>query len=306
MAGCSRLRLFLQSLVHLAGITSGDHVADILGDSWPEHAGSCALLASGDTQMSFMYIAQIVTDERKRTDCVNQDAQTNLLSDCQAELVTEKFQNIVEPLIEKVQALKVQFAKLESSLQLIKPQDEAPTTSPPSFAKIVKTVKTSVQSLLIEEKIHNNVVISGLAECENDRDEVSQICDTLEFKAKPIDVQWLGSKGERPRLLKMTFFSKFDARAFLSKVSEAKKVDSSTLPKLRCQLGQTKYEQKKHRKLSQMTFNLNNEAKKAGTNASFSVRDSGEIWKFASNYEEIWTRDHQWSAPEDQSLGNAC
>jgi hypothetical protein len=55
-----------------------------------------------------------------------------------------------------------------------------------------------------------------------------------------------------------------------------------------------------------MTFNLNNEAKKAGTNASFSVRDSGEIWKFARNYEGIWTRDHQWSAPEDQSSGNAC
>lgn len=251
-------------------------------------------------------LIQLVTDERKRTDCVNQDAQTNLLSDRLAELVTEKFQNIVKPLIEEVEALKVQFAKLESSLQLTKPQGEAPTTSPPSFAEIVKTVKTSVQSVLIEEKIRNDVVISGLAECENDSDGVRQICDTLEFKTKPIDIQRLGSKGERPRLLKMTFPSTFDARAFRSKVSEAKKADSSTLPKLRCRLGRTKDEQTKHRKLSQMTFNLNNEATKAGTNASFSVRDSGEIWKFEKNNEGKWTRDHQWSAPEDQSSGNHC
>ncbi|ELU11752.1 hypothetical protein CAPTEDRAFT_190945 [Capitella teleta] len=184
----------------------------------------------------------------------------------------------------------------------------APSSStPPSFADLVKT---SVQSVLNEEKVKSDVIIDGLAETQDDVENVQKICETLSFQIRPTGVHRMGKQGQgdKPRLLKLTFPSAFDARTFQSKVIETSKADSTSLPKFKCRPGRTKEEQRMYAELSQITFNLNQEARDAGDNSSFSLRESLQIWNLPKNNKGKWMRDRQWKAPEipgQDASGNA-
>ncbi|ELT96181.1 hypothetical protein CAPTEDRAFT_185977 [Capitella teleta] len=100
--------------------------------------------------------------------------------------------------------------------------------SVPPAASFADVVRSSVQSVLKAEEVRNNVIISGLAESENnqkDDEEVNKICDQVEINTKPIGLQRLGKKR--------------------SKVSNAQKSESSPLISFKCRPGRTNEEQKK-------------------------------------------------------------
>lgn len=206
--------------------------------------------------------------------------------------------NVIKELRNEVASLKTEIASMKSQ------KDTGP---PASYADAVMTsmetiVKSSVETVLYEEKTRNDVIVIGLPENtntddSNDNDELAKLCTTIECKTKPVDVVRLGKKGKsnRPRLLKLTFPSSFDARAFRSKFSECSKSTSSPFKSLKCRPGRTKAEQMKQKKLSDLAYDLN---KKSNDTTSFSVRESGELWKFIKNSSGKWTRDSDWIAPE--------
>lgn len=216
----------------------------------------------------------------------------------------------IKVLRDEVSSLRTELADIKSQPGSAAPLPTTNTPSP-SFADVVKT---SVQTVMKEEKVRNDVIVSGLEESATSDDdaEVTTICDTIDFSIKPIGILRLGKKKEkkgkeeRPRLLKMTFPSSFDARAFRSKFVESTKPETSPFHSLKCRPGRTKEEQEHHRKRSDAAYKMNKDAKDAGDNASYSVRESGEIWKFVQNDNQKWIRERDWSEPADeqQNSGN--
>ncbi|ELT90518.1 hypothetical protein CAPTEDRAFT_189216 [Capitella teleta] len=122
---------------------------------------------------------------------------------------------------------------------------------------------TSLQEVVAGLKageICNDVIISGLAESVNgkkDAEEVNKICEQATVNTKPIGLQRLGKRGDRPKLLTLTFPSTFDARVFRSKVAETVKYDASPLSNLKCRPGRTKDEREEYRKDSEQAEQCN-------------------------------------------------
>ena len=75
------------------------------------------------------------------------------------------------------------------------------------------------------------------------------------------------------------------------------------LPAIRLRSGKSKEELEAFRNNAKLVYNLNAEAKKAGRqdSESFSLRDNGAIWKFATNENGAWRRVTGWSPPSPTS-----
>ena len=167
------------------------------------------------------------------------------------------------------------------------------SNSPMNFASVVKS---SVQSVFMEEKAKSDVVIINLPEKGQDAADMSHLCEVTGVITKPITAKRLGKKNEnngRHRLLMATFPTPFDARTFQLKVNEAKHSKSLTIPNIRCRPGRTKKEQENRTKLSDEIYKLNQEARKDG-NESYSIRQNGQVWKFQKNDEGQWRRVADW------------
>ncbi|ELT94549.1 hypothetical protein CAPTEDRAFT_206279 [Capitella teleta] len=112
-----------------------------------------------------------------------------------------------------------------------------------SFADVMKK---SVKAVLQEEKSKSEITIKGLEEKDSSANDVGLLCTTIQSTGKLTSVVRIGRKSnDRPRLLKASFVSSFDARTFLTRVDATKGDD--TLPKeIRCRLSRSKEEQVRH------------------------------------------------------------
>lgn len=218
--------------------------------------------------------------------------QTNALK---SEL--EKCFGKINDLTDEVTSLRAELTATKESFDqhsaLPTPSADAPGPSapPPSFAEIVKS---SVQSVLREEKVRSDVVVSNIPENSHDADDLTTICNEIGSATIPINVERIGKKNDdRPRLIKATFSAPFDARTFQLKVNEAKKAGTPSVSSMRCRPGRTKVEQEAHTKLSKAIYKLNQDAKDEDS-VSFSLRHDGQVWKFAKNDQGNWKRVTDW------------
>lgn len=184
----------------------------------------------------------------------------------------------------------------------LEPKNPA-TNDTRSFADVVKS---SVQTVLREEKVKSDVILINVNDAKQDSNDIKELCSEIGFPTQPVGVQRLGKpQTNRPRLLKVTFGSVFDARAFQAKFLEAKKEDHPKTSGVRCRPGRTKAEQENFTKLSKAVYNLNKDAKPAG-NESFSLRPNGQVWKFAKDEEGRWKRVTDWTyTPVSPAQGNS-
>jgi hypothetical protein len=163
-------------------------------------------------------------------------------------------------------------------------------------------VRQSDTSALNDERHESDVVIGRAPESGDDNIFIASICEKMGFNTKPSTTHRLGKPtagNSNPRLLKVTFPTSFDARSFMA-AFEAKRMDKDlNLPAIRLRSGKSKEELEVFRKSAKLAYNLNAEAKKAGRqhSESFSLRDNGDIWKFATNENGAWKRVTGWSPP---------
>lgn len=211
----------------------------------------------------------------------------------------------IEQLTIECKELREENKKLTSKMSACNPSPmQAPTTStspPMSFADVVKS---SVQSVIQEEKAKSDVILINVKDSKQDTNDVKELCSDIGFPSQPVGAQRLGkSQTNRPRLLKVSFGSAFDARAFQSKFSEAKKSDNPKIREVRCRPGRTKAEHEKFAKLSTTVYQLNQQASEG---ESYSLRLNGQIWKFSKDEEGRWKRVADWShSPVTSVSGNS-
>lgn len=215
----------------------------------------------------------------------------------------------------EIKALRSEVASLKTEVMVLRNQSnrslpgQAPTTVPGGksgdgqAASFAAVVRKSVQTAINDEKCKTEVIISGAEEKGQDSKMVTDLCETLNFQTKPLDVNRVGQKkidSDHQRLLKVTFASPFEARTFRAKYDEKKKIDAGTVPKLRMRAGRNEDEQALFKKLNMEAYKLNAAAKSADQNASFSVREHGVIWKFMKNDRGKWVHDQDWSNAKPQ------
>ena len=169
----------------------------------------------------------------------------------------------------------------------------------PSFADVVRQ---SVQHALQDEQAKKDIVISKVAESEQDQQVVDDVCEKLNSANRPVELRRLGTKKEnRQRLLQVTFNSHFDARTFRARYEERRK-SHNDLPNWRLRFGRTKEEQTLFTKTSDTVFKLNKNAKDAKLNESYSIRNDGSVWKFVMLENGSWKRDKDWELKEETEL----
>lgn len=160
-----------------------------------------------------------------------------------------------------------------------------------------EVLRQTMSTALHEERTKCDVIISGAPEGDNDTNFIADLCQTMNFDMNPRNQQRLGTKGERPRLLKATFPSPFDARTFIARYDQKRRENTENLPKLKIRSSKTKAEQAAFSQGSKLAFALNKKAKDDGLPESFSLRDDGSVWKFVKSENGRWRREDDWVPP---------
>ena len=123
---------------------------------------------------------------------------------------------------------------------------------PDSRNTFANAVQKSVRAALQEDRCKQEVIISGATEeGKNDLKLIHDLCQKIDFTSKPSDTVRLGKKkdsAERPRLLKVTFSTSFEARAFMARYNQARR-DDSEVPRLRLRSGKSKEEWEAFKKM---------------------------------------------------------
>ena len=169
-----------------------------------------------------------------------------------------------------------------------------------SFSDVLRQ---SVKNAFQEEKIKCDVIISKLPESTDETTFVSELCSKLNLEAKPRNSHRLGKKerkkGDRPRLVKVSFPTAFDARTFTSGYDKFRREirDDDVYGNLRIRPSRTKDEQAVFTKSSDIAHRLNTEAREKNLPESYSVRDNGSIWKYTKTSDGAWKRDRDWQPP---------
>jgi hypothetical protein len=131
----------------------------------------------------------------------------------------------------EIQALRDEITALKSELDSCRckcttdvpnsnqwPWLSADTPSPTASKSFAKAVTDSVKTALSDDKTKSEVIIAKLPEKKHDAEDVQALCAELNFPHRPSAVSRLGKEpGERPRPLKVTFPTPFDARLFLTR-----------------------------------------------------------------------------------------
>lgn len=170
--------------------------------------------------------------------------------------------------------------------------------------KYAEAVRSSVRTVMQDEQCKAEMVFSAVEEKGKDQEFVTDLCNKMQLLAKPVEVSRLGRskppQTERPRLLKVTFQTAFDARTFRAKYEETK--GTNDIPYHRLRSGRTKEQQALFKKNGTITYQLNQESKNAGSNVSYSLRDNGDVWKFSKRGDGKWIREKEWKL--DAESGN--
>lgn len=277
-------------------------------------------------------LLQLITDSRTAASASTTPKVVGGPSDLDHGPLLNQLVSIIKPLINdavqelktQLQALKTDFAALQAKVVtegvgLSVPCDDDGDVSPgegdaswsvaPGKKKkksLPDMLRQSVCSALEEEKSKCDVIISRAVESQNDDTFMSTLCTTMRSSIKPTHLVRLGKKGSHPRLLKASFPTSFDARAFIAKYDEARKTKTGELPNIRMRSSKSGNELAAFIKSSNLAYKLNTQAREAKLNESYSVRDDGSIWKFAKEEDSgTWKRVHGWTPPPpEQPVSN--
>ena len=156
-----------------------------------------------------------------------------------------------------------------------------------------EALRQSVKSAFQEEKVKCDVIISKAQESDNDTNFVSDLCQRMNFQSKPSNPHRLGKIGSRPRLLKVSFPTAFDARSFIARYDQFRRENRDENP-LRIRQSKTKEEQAVFSKGSKLAYELNTKARQDNLPESYSLRDNGAVWKFVKASDGKWRRDRDW------------
>lgn len=228
--------------------------------------------------------------------------------DSTVKLITEKVFEAMKPMLAEtreltkelqgeVLALRTQVSELQAELSKKTLQPVNDEVSKPDYAE---AVRKSVQSVFDQEKCKNDVMISKAEEKGEDQHFVKDLCNKLDFETQPIGIMRVGHKSNASnhhRLLKVTFANGFDARSFRARFAERRKAEQGKdhdLPNIHMRAGRSREEQALFKEQGDMVHTLNEAAKKDGDNASFSLRENGQIWKFTKSHNGKWVRDENW------------
>ena len=212
-----------------------------------------------------------------------------------------------ELFIKHIDSLKAEITTLKTELAAVREsQAVKASASPPTMvsihqseAPLVNAVRETVKAVMNDESSKNDVIIAKATENGNDDKFVDDLCEKLEFQSKPIGSARMGrkkSEANYERLLKLTFANSFDARAFRTRFEAKRKSKSNDelLKKLRMREGRNKEEQTLYKRLSTEAYKLNMNAKAGGELVSYSVRNTGKIWKYAKLESGKWERVTNW------------
>ncbi|ELU00971.1 hypothetical protein CAPTEDRAFT_207145 [Capitella teleta] len=150
-------------------------------------------------------------------------------------------------LVEEIRSLRSEVTSLKTSLATLTEKSaqqstqtvlsqSANNTDGSESLSFANVMKNSVKGVLHEEKSKSEITIKGLEEKDSDANDVGLLCTTIQSTGKPTSVVRIGKKSnDRPRLLKASFASSFDAKTFFTRVDATK--GDNTLPKeIRCRL----------------------------------------------------------------------
>jgi hypothetical protein len=216
-----------------------------------------------------------------------------------------------EALLAEISNLRAEVAMLREKLEAAEMQNTSLEPTPAqaadalsstnrttNYADVVKAVK----SALSEENVKKDVVIN-LPENKADLADVNVLCQKTDVSVKPSSFTRIGkrqtqspSQSNRPRPLKMSFPTPFDARTFMAKLEAYKKDARENDPflKVRCRPCRSPEEQARHAVYSKEARKLNEAAKANGIETeSYSLRKNGDIWKFAKTSDH-WKRVPEW------------
>ena len=254
-----------------------------------------------------------------KTSDVDKDSLLNDLTSAMKPIIQESlvdFNGRLEELQEHIDGLT---AKLDSPPAASGPSSDSDVhndgwttvTSSSNRRSFSDVLRNSVRTVFQEERCKCDVIISKAEESANDAAFLAQLCEKMNFPTKPGQHQRLGKistspderGSHRPRLLKATFSSAFDARSFMARYEECRKEKVEGLPVLRLRSGKSKEEREAFGRSSKEAHKLNEEARKAGKNESFSLRDDASIWKFTKKEDGAWVRDRSWR-PANANQGN--
>ena len=174
--------------------------------------------------------------------------------------------------------------------------------TPHPFASVIKS---SVQTALQEACVKKDVVIT-IPENNRDLADIETLCDKVQAHVKPTSVTRLGkpkTNQTRPRPLKASFPTQFDARAFIAKIeSSRKETNDETFAKIKCRPCRTREEQVVYAARSKEVHKLN-EGARSEDKESFSLRNNGDVWKYTKSSEGRWNREPNWTfnSPADTS-----
>ena len=96
--------------------------------------------------------------------------------------------------------------------------------------------------------------------------------------------------------MKVTFKSPFDAWAFAAKLKEQTRQGDDDFQGIHCRPCRTRNEQDKYIRMKSQLNKLNQDARARGCDSeSYSLRNSGHIWKFLKNDSGKWLRVSEWT-----------
>ena len=244
-------------------------------------------------------LIRMVLDERQKTDGLA--AQNEQLVRQIADIVTVKISDAMKPLIEEIQALKAQVAKLEATT----PQQTnalLPTEEHGSATRyLVGVVRDTVRDNRMHDEAKAQVVIANAKDEGKDEAFITDLLRNINHNAMPKETVRIGRKTEnKDRMMRVTFGSNFDARTFLSRFENKGNDD---VPSIQVRPYRSKEEQMNYNKHKKKLKDLNDAAKEAGDDCSYSLRNNGAIWKFIKVGENKWRRDDSWVL-EEKSQGN--
>lgn len=200
----------------------------------------------------------------------------------------------------EIQTLKHEVTELKKELATVKtPVQSTPMNNPATEKTFADVVRDTVKSTIHEEQLKSELIIGNVDDNGKDTDFMAELCDKMDC-LKPVELKRLGNKStNKKRLIKASFPTAFDARAFKAKYAQIKRNTDVVMPSIRVRQSRSKEEQAKLTTVIKLAQHLNKTAKEANANHSFSVRDNGEIWKYAKDDEGKWSRDADWVAPEE-------
>lgn len=207
----------------------------------------------------------------------------------------------ISQLSEQHEQSKNQNKDLQTKIDLLTKSSASRTheaaSAAPDSTLYSDVVCSSVKTALRDEKAKNDVIITRINENNNEQQTISNLCSKINFDSTPTDVMRLGKKAEgHNRPLKVTFTSRFDARAFCSRVNACKE-DHSEIADIKVRIGKTRGELTAYKKNKEIVDKLNKGANERKEDISFSLRDNGDIWKFKKQ-DNKWTRVNDWTVPD--------